>query len=46
MFVAGGLSCIIMLYFGSTYMYECIVHNVTDVRAVTVPKWAVFSIIP
>lgn len=46
MFVVGGLSCIVMLYFGSTYMYECIVNNVTDVRAVTVPKWTVFSIIP
>ncbi len=46
MFVVGGSSCIIMLYFSSSYMYECIVNNVTDVRAVTVPKWTVFSIIP
>jgi hypothetical protein len=27
-------------------MYECITCNVTDVRAVTVPKSAVFVIIP
>ena len=46
MFVVGGSSCMIMLYFSSSYMYECIVNNVTDVRAVTVPKWTVFSIIP
>jgi TRAP-type C4-dicarboxylate transport system permease small subunit len=46
MFIMGGLVCIIMLYFGITYMYECIICNVTDVRAVTVPKSAVFVIIP
>jgi C4-dicarboxylate transporter, DctQ subunit len=46
MFTVGGLACSIMLYFGITYMYECITCNVTDVRAVTVPKSAVFAIIP
>lgn len=46
MFFIGGLTCAIMLYFGITYMYECITSNVTDVRAVTVPKSAVFIIIP
>lgn len=46
MFVVGGSSCMIMFYFSSSYMYECIVNNVTDVRAVTIPKWTVFSIIP
>jgi len=46
MFVFGGLACIIMLYFGITYMHECITCDVTDVRAVTVPKSAVFVIIP
>jgi len=46
MFFIGGLACAIMLYFGITYMYECITCNVTDVRAVTVPKSAVFVIIP
>jgi C4-dicarboxylate transporter, DctQ subunit len=46
MFVVGGITCAIMVYFGSLYMYECIMGGVTDVRAVTVPKWAVFSIIP
>jgi TRAP-type C4-dicarboxylate transport system permease small subunit len=46
MFTAGGLACAVMLYFGITYMYECITCDVTDVRAVTVPKSAVFVIIP
>jgi TRAP-type C4-dicarboxylate transport system permease small subunit len=46
MFFVGGLTCIVMLYFGITYMHECIVNNVTDVRAVTIPKSAVFVIIP
>jgi C4-dicarboxylate transporter, DctQ subunit len=46
MFAFGGLSCLVMLYFGSAYMFECIANNITDVRAVTVPKWIVFSIIP
>jgi len=46
MFVVGGIACSVMLYFGITYMYECITCNVTDVRAVTVPKSAVFAIIP
>jgi C4-dicarboxylate transporter, DctQ subunit len=46
MFVIAGCACMIMIYFGTTYMIESIVHNVTDVRAVTVPKWIVFIIIP
>jgi len=46
MFVIGGFACAMMLYFGVVYMYDCILHRVTDVRAVTIPKSAVFSIIP
>jgi TRAP-type C4-dicarboxylate transport system permease small subunit len=46
MCIIGALACIIMLYFGSTYTHECIANGVTDVRAVTVPKWTVFIIIP
>ena len=46
MFVIGGFACAMMVYFGVVYMYDCIIHRVTDVRAVTVPKSAVFSIIP
>ena len=46
MFVIGGLACAIMVYFGVDYMRECIIKGVTDVRAVTVPKWTIFIIIP
>jgi TRAP-type C4-dicarboxylate transport system permease small subunit len=46
MFVIGGLACAVMVYFGIDYVRECIVKGVTDVRAVTVPKWTIFIIIP
>ena len=46
MSVIGGLACAMMLYFGVVYMYDCILHRVTDVRAVTIPKWIIFIIIP
>ena len=46
MFVIAGGACLIMIYFGITYTIESIVHSVTDVRAVTIPKWIVFIIIP
>ncbi len=46
MFTIGGTACAIMVYFGALYTYECIVNNVTDVRAVTVPKAYIFVIIP
>jgi C4-dicarboxylate transporter DctQ subunit len=46
MFVIGGLACAIMVYFGIDYVVECIIKGVTDVRAVTIPKWTIFIIIP
>ena len=46
MFVIGGLACVIMVYFGMDYVRECIIKGITDVRAVTVPKWTVFVVIP
>lgn len=46
MFTIGGLACCLMVYFGSQHLVESIVHRVTDVRAITVPKAAVFSIVP
>jgi len=46
MFVIGDLACAVMVYFGVDYTYECILKGVTDVRAVTVPKWTIFIIIP
>lgn len=46
MCVVGGLTCAAMVFFGVLHVRECIVGGVTDVRAVTVPKTAVFIIIP
>jgi len=46
MLVIGGLACAIMVYFGVDYMHECITKGITDVRAVTIPKWTIFIIIP
>lgn len=46
MFTLGGLASLALLCFGVSYMVECIACNVTDVRALTVPKSAVFVIIP
>ena len=46
MFVIGGVACVVMVYFGIDYTRECILKGVTDVRAVTVPKWTIFIIIP
>ncbi len=46
MFIIGGLVCAFMVYFGMDYVRECIVKGVTDVRAITIPKWIIFIIIP
>jgi TRAP-type C4-dicarboxylate transport system permease small subunit len=41
-----GVACGVLFVFSLTYVCECIIHGVTDVRAVTVPKWMVSIIIP
>jgi TRAP-type C4-dicarboxylate transport system permease small subunit len=46
MLALGGLTCAFMVYFGVVHLCDCIINRVTDVRAVTVPKSAVFIIIP
>ena len=46
MAVIGGLACALLLYLGIVHLCDCIIHGVTDVRAMTVPKSAVFIIIP
>ena len=46
MFVVGGLTCATLAFFGILYLCNCILRGVTDVRAVTIPKWIVFLIIP
>jgi len=46
MFIIGGLTCAAMLFLGIIHMGQCIAGGVTDVRAITVPKSAIFIIIP
>jgi TRAP-type C4-dicarboxylate transport system permease small subunit len=46
MFVVGGLTCTAMVLLGVIHVCQCIAGGVTDVRAITVPKTAVFIIIP
>jgi TRAP-type C4-dicarboxylate transport system permease small subunit len=46
MSIIGGLACAMLFYFGVVHMWDCIIHGVTDVRAITVPKSAIFIIIP
>ena len=46
MSIVGGLACALLLYLGIVHACDCILHGVTDVRAMTVPKSAVFIIIP
>lgn len=41
-----GLGCAVLTYYSACYVWECITRGVTDVRAVTIPKWTVFWIIP
>ena len=46
MFVIGGLSCAVLACFGIHYTLACITKGINDVRAVTVPKWTIFIVIP
>jgi TRAP-type C4-dicarboxylate transport system permease small subunit len=46
MFAIGGLTCGLLVFLGLAHTWDCITHQVTDVRAVTVPKASVFFIIP
>jgi TRAP-type C4-dicarboxylate transport system permease small subunit len=46
MFAAAGLACGVVAVLGALYVRECILGGVTDVRAVTVPKSAVFGVVP
>jgi C4-dicarboxylate transporter, DctQ subunit len=46
MCVVGGLTCATMVFLGVLHLCDCMAGGVTDVRAVTVPKSAVFFIIP
>jgi hypothetical protein len=46
MFVIGGLTCAAMVFLGVIHVVQCIIGGVTDVRSITIPKTAVFIIIP
>lgn len=46
MSMVGAAVCIFLVYLSTVYLWDCIVNEVKDVRAVTVPKSAVFVIIP
>ncbi len=46
MFLIGGLTCACLLLLGMIHVGQCLAGRVTDVRAITVPKTAVFIIIP
>ncbi len=46
MSVIGGLICALLVYLGLVHLFDCLTHGVTDVRAITIPKSAVFVIIP
>ncbi len=46
LFICAACACAICLYYGTAYTYRCIHEGITDVRGVTVPKAAIFAIIP
>ena len=46
MSVIGAIACFMLFYLGVIHLCDCIIHGVTDVRAMTVPKSVVFIIIP
>jgi len=46
LFTCCAVACVICLYFASSYTYNCVAKGVTDVRGVTVPKAAIYIIIP
>jgi C4-dicarboxylate transporter, DctQ subunit len=46
MYAIAGVACGVLVVVSAMYVWECITRGVTDVRAVTIPKWTVFWIIP
>jgi TRAP-type C4-dicarboxylate transport system permease small subunit len=46
MAVIGCLACALLFGLGISHLYDCLVNGVTDVRSLTVPKAAVFVIVP
>jgi C4-dicarboxylate transporter DctQ subunit len=46
LFICSAIACAICFYYATNYMYKAIINHVNDVRGVTVPKAAIFVIIP
>lgn len=46
LFACAAVVCAVCLYFAGTYTLRCMAENITDVRGITVPKAAIFVIIP
>jgi C4-dicarboxylate transporter DctQ subunit len=45
-FSVAGIACAIIGFFGFYYTWQSVIYKITDVRALTVPKYMVFIIIP
>jgi TRAP-type C4-dicarboxylate transport system permease small subunit len=45
-FSMAGIACAVIVFFGTQYTWQTVIFGITDVRALTVPKYAVFIIIP
>jgi len=45
-FSVAGMACAVIVFFGTHYTWQTVMFGITDVRALTVPKYAVFVIIP
>lgn len=46
MYSVAGAACAVVFVMSVLYVLDCYVNCVTDVRALTVPKWTVFLVIP
>jgi C4-dicarboxylate transporter, DctQ subunit len=46
MFIVSAVACAVCVYYSSAYTYNAIIKHITDVRGITVPKAAVFCIMP
>jgi C4-dicarboxylate transporter DctQ subunit len=45
-FSVAGIACAVIVFFGTHYTWQTVLYGITDVRALTVPKYSVFIIIP
>jgi TRAP-type C4-dicarboxylate transport system permease small subunit len=45
-YTLSGLACVALFYYTAAYTLDSLIEGVTDIRAVTVPKWTVYIVIP